>query len=156
MHELSTLRRRERVRDTRGGWSESSPARSRCDSTSSLRRRISRLGRSAYDPRTGVLAATLLAVSPYHITYSQEGRAYSLLIFLTLWSCSLLAQLVRQVTPGRRIGFVLVTAALLYTHLYAVFVALAQVIAFLLSGAAGGSSSAPTPTTLVHPCCWRF
>jgi len=93
---------------------------------------ISRLGRSAYDARTGVLAAALLAVSPYHITYSQEGRAYSLLIFLTLWSCSLLSQLVRQSTQSRRIGFVLVTAALLYTHLYAVFIVLAQVIAFLL------------------------
>lgn len=93
---------------------------------------LSRLGRSLYDGRTGMLAAALLAVAPYHIAYSQEGRSYSLLIFLTLWSCTLLAQLVQQVTPWRRTGYVLVTAALLYTHLYAVFVVAAQAVAFLL------------------------
>jgi mannosyltransferase len=93
---------------------------------------ISRLGRILYDGRTGLLAAALLAFTPYHITYSQEGRAYSLLIFLTLWSCTLLAQLVQQTSQWRRTGYVLVTAALLYTHLYAVFVVLAQASAFLL------------------------
>lgn len=91
-----------------------------------------RLGESLYDTRTGVLAAALLAVSPYHIAYSQEARGYSLLVFLSLWSCQLLAQLMRQPTRWRRIGYVLVTTAMLYTHLYAVFVVLAQAAAFLL------------------------
>jgi mannosyltransferase len=90
------------------------------------------LGRSLYDARTGLLAAALLAVSPYHISYSQEARSYSLLVFLSLWSCWLLSQLVRQPTPWRRVGYVLVTTAMLYTHLYAVFVVLAQAAAFLL------------------------
>lgn len=93
---------------------------------------IFRLGQSLYDARTGVFAAALLALSPYHIGYSQEARSYSLLVFLSLWSCWSLSQLMRQLTPWRRISYVLVTTAMLYTHLYAVFVVLAQVVAFLL------------------------
>lgn len=92
-----------------------------------------RLGNSLFDRRTGLLAATLLAASPYHVAYSQEARCYSLLIFLSLWSCFVLAQLVRQPTRLRRGGYVLVTTAMLYTHPYAVFVVLAQVSAYLLA-----------------------
>ena len=42
------------------------------------------LGRLAFGASGGLLAAALLAVWSAHVDYSQEARAYSLLVFLTL------------------------------------------------------------------------
>ena len=43
------------------------------------------LGRDLIDKNTGLLAATLITFSPYHLQYSQEARMYSLLLlFLVL------------------------------------------------------------------------
>jgi mannosyltransferase len=51
------------------------------------------LGRLLFNRQAGLLAALLLAVNPFAINYSQEARAYSLLLFLSgaaalaWWSC---------------------------------------------------------------------
>ncbi len=45
---------------------------------------IFRVAAKLFDKKAGYIAAVLLATSAYHIEYSQEGRAYSLLIFLIL------------------------------------------------------------------------
>jgi uncharacterized membrane protein len=42
------------------------------------------LGTLLFDRRVGLVAGTLLAFSVYHINYSQDGRAYMLLLVLTL------------------------------------------------------------------------
>jgi len=79
------------------------------------------LGRILFDSQTGWIAAALLAVAPFHVWYSQEARMYAWVT--TLMSASVLLAL--WFWRGRRwlawIGYVLVTAAALYTHYYAVF-----------------------------------
>jgi uncharacterized membrane protein len=47
------------------------------------------LGSLIFNKKTGILAALLLAISPIHIYYSQETRAYSLFFLLTLLSMSI-------------------------------------------------------------------
>ncbi len=44
------------------------------------------IGRELFDWRTGLLAALMAAVAPFHVNYSQEARMYSLLCFLSLLS----------------------------------------------------------------------
>jgi hypothetical protein len=82
------------------------------------------------NPTAGVVAALLLALSRYQIAYSQEARAYSLMLLLALASCDLFARLLRRRTPGTEAAYVVVTALLLYAHLYGVFTILAQHVAF--------------------------
>jgi hypothetical protein len=87
------------------------------------------LGRLAFGPSAGLLAAALLAVWAPHVDYSQEARAYSLLFLLTLLaSFGLLcyARLLRQEDGAgrRRLALALFCAGSLlsfYTHVIAAF-----------------------------------
>ncbi len=59
------------------------------------------LGRRLLGSRAGLIAALLMAVSPFHIHYSQEARAYSLMVLLTLLSwLALIRVLDREVTAA--------------------------------------------------------
>lgn len=69
----------------------------------------------------GHLAALLMAVAPFHIYYSQEFRAYSLLSLLGTLSMYFL---LRQ----KYLWLALVNTLLLYTHYSSVFLILAQFI----------------------------
>jgi len=66
-------------------------------------------------------SALLLAVAPYHIYYSQEVRMYSLLAFLATASMLFLIE-------RKWLGYILVTAAMLYTHYSGFFLIIAQTI----------------------------
>lgn len=85
------------------------------------------LGRTLSGRRSGLLAALLLAVSPVHVWYSQEARMYA---WVTLLMATSLLLALRAWRDGGRptarwaawIAYVLVTAAALYTHYYAVFI----------------------------------
>ena len=81
---------------------------------------------------TGLVAAFLLAISPFAIAYAQEARAYAL---LELLAC--LSLLFLLLAVGRRAwiwwaAFVLATTLLLYTHLFAWFVVAAEVLFALI------------------------
>jgi mannosyltransferase len=71
--------------------------------------------------RTGVVAAALVAVNPMLLWYSQEGRAYALLVLLTALSVLYFA---RALEGGRRRDFLVwgsVSALAIATHYFAVF-----------------------------------
>lgn len=89
------------------------------------------LGRALAGVGVGLAAALFCAVSPLQIEFSQEARNYSLLCLLA--GLSFLALLAVIDRPSRRasIAYVVLTAGLLYTHVWALFVLLAQA-AFLL------------------------
>ncbi|HYJ47545.1 MAG TPA: glycosyltransferase family 39 protein [Pyrinomonadaceae bacterium] len=93
---------------------------------------IYKLAASIYDRSTGLLAATLLALSHFHIEFSQEARMYTLLTLLTLLSMHFFLKLL----AGRRgaLAFALYitsSALMLYTHVYSLFVLAAQNLFFL-------------------------
>jgi len=79
--------------------------------------------------RTALAAAFLFAIAPLQIYYAQELRMYGLVTALTLASAALqLALLEREIRDWRlELGYVLVTAAALYTQYLAAFIIVAQI-----------------------------
>lgn len=95
------------------------------------------VGRELVSARVGLLAALFLAVSPMHVQYSREARMYALLVLLALASMYLFVRLLDRSdarVPSWRetarrpvtVGYVVVTALLLYVHVYALFFVIAQ------------------------------
>ena len=89
------------------------------------------LGHTLFDRQTGLWAALLLAVNPFHVWYSQETRMYAWLTLL--FSLSMLLALRFWERPRWRTWFayVLVTAAGFYTHYYMIFSLAVQTLGFV-------------------------
>jgi uncharacterized membrane protein len=81
--------------------------------------------------RTSLIAAALLAVNPYLVWYSQEARAYSLLVLLAAVSVLAFARALQRGRSRDYWLFGLATAALLATHYFAIFL-IAPELAMLL------------------------
>ena len=103
---------------------------------------VYRLAARLFGPGTGLMAALLLAFSPFHIAAAQEARMYTMLAFLGAWSMSALVRLFDDTAAAHRavLSYVLATAMMLYTHAYGFFVLGAQMLfvggaAILLNGA---------------------
>jgi len=95
---------------------------------------VYKVGTELFDRKTGLVAALLLAVSPFAIYYSQEVRPYSLFMLLTLTSFLFF---IRMLRPDRRhkadsLGYCTVNVLLLCTHAYGLFVIGSQVLYFLI------------------------
>lgn len=79
------------------------------------------VGKKLLNEKIALLAGLFLAISPYHIYYSQEMRMYSLLAFLATASMYFLWQ-------KNWFFYFIFTVALLYTHYASFFVIFAQAI----------------------------
>jgi len=90
------------------------------------------IGREFYGSRTGLFSALLMAISVYHIMYSQEARPYSMMIFFSLASFYCLWKAMKTEKQGHWYwaGLVLFTVLNLYNHFFAVFAVLANVLVF--------------------------
>ncbi|MFC4544128.1 glycosyltransferase family 39 protein [Halosolutus amylolyticus] len=89
------------------------------------------VGRRLFDREVGAIAALLVAVSPFHVWYSQEVRMYNLLALLTVLSFYWFVRL--QTAKPRdeggirdEIGYAVSTVLLGYTHVFGLFAILAQ------------------------------
>jgi uncharacterized membrane protein len=99
------------------------------------------IGRELRDRRAGLLAAALVAVNPMLIWYSQEARAYALLVFFCALALLYCVRALRvgegadpPARPGDKRDFVLwgvFSALALATHYFAVFPLVAEVILLL-------------------------
>lgn len=79
--------------------------------------------------RAALVAATLFALSPVHVYFAQEARAYALVTMLCLGSFALLLRACRAPSrPGAWVAYAACTFLALYTHYFAVFVVLAQIV----------------------------
>jgi uncharacterized membrane protein len=85
------------------------------------------LGKATLARPVGLVAATLLTFSRYHIGYSQEARTYSLMFLLMLLSCLCFVRLLRgERSRWLSAGYAASTSLALYAHPYAIFTVLAQ------------------------------
>ncbi|WP_408960296.1 glycosyltransferase family 39 protein [Natrinema sp. 74] len=89
------------------------------------------IGRRLFDREVGAIAAVLVAVSPFHVWYSQEVRMYSLLGFLTVLSFYWFVRMQTESPPDgtsvrAEVGYVIATVLLGYTHVFGLFAILAQ------------------------------
>lgn len=110
------------------------------------------LGREAGDRWTGMAAALILAVSPYHIQISQEARNYSLLCLLAL--LFLLLQTVARrrmhlVSAAAWAASAAVLAAALYTHHLAILLVPATILPLFAGGKPRGRVMAAWAGALV-------
>lgn len=88
-----------------------------------------------FDLRTARLAALLLAVSPFHVWYSQEARGYAFLIFFSLAAAALYLRMLREGPgPTTALLFGLLTAAAVWSNMGGLFVWLALGATLLLYG----------------------
>lgn len=81
-----------------------------------------RLARLLYSEAVGLSAAWLLALSPILVWYSQEARAYALLIVLALGSMISLVNALRQQGAKWWAAHALLTASMFYTHYSALWI----------------------------------
>lgn len=81
-----------------------------------------------FDERTALLSAILLAISPFHVWYSQEARMFSLFGLLALLSFYWFLRFEAERSSRNAVGYVVTTALLCYTHAFGLFVVLAQAL----------------------------
>jgi 4-amino-4-deoxy-L-arabinose transferase-like glycosyltransferase len=80
----------------------------------------------------GLVAAMLVATSPYLIWYSQEGKMYALTVVLVLLSVERYWAALSRGGWQRWLGYLLATSAAFYIHLIAALIVPAQVAMFFL------------------------
>jgi 4-amino-4-deoxy-L-arabinose transferase-like glycosyltransferase len=97
------------------------------------------VGRLLAGERVGILAALLAALSPFYVRFAQETRMYTLAFFLSLLSTyfflriCLAGERARPAERGWSLGWVLATAAALYSHYFTLFIVIAQMVYVLVS-----------------------
>lgn len=90
------------------------------------------LGRRAFSPRAGLIAAALATVSPILVWYSQEARSYALLVLLASVSLYFFVRALEE-RSSRMLVYWSVSASLsLLTHYFALFVIIPQAAWLLL------------------------
>ena len=83
-------------------------------------------GSAFFNRRVGLFSAFLLAISSYHIRYSQEARMYALLVLGALLSQYFFWKGLQGENKKNWIGYIIATTLALYTHLFAVFIVASQ------------------------------
>ena len=85
------------------------------------------LGKRLFGAKTGLASAALSAVNMFQIRYSQEARGYSLLFLLSLLSTYFLVRALDSAGQKRYwVGYVVMSALGVYTHIFFYLVVLAQ------------------------------
>lgn len=82
-----------------------------------------------------LIASVLVTFNAYHIQYAQEFRGYSLLFLLTALSSYLLIKAVQKTktaTSSWWVWYIVVTIASVYTHFFAIFTFLSQIVALAI------------------------
>jgi mannosyltransferase len=87
---------------------------------------IYKLAALLYNRGTGLLAATLLAFSHFHIEFSQEARMYTLLSLLSLLSAYFFLRLLEGKSRFALAGYIATSSLMMYTHVYSFFILAAQ------------------------------
>lgn len=99
------------------------------------------LGRALADGRTGLLAAALMALSPFQVFHGQQARMYPLLTLVTLLTAVSVWEAWRRGGAGRWALTGLALTAGLYTHVYFWFSALGLALwAMYVSVREGGAA----------------
>ena len=78
------------------------------------------LGTRLFSARVGLIAAFLMSCNAFHIHYAQDGRGYSLLLFLVTLSSLLFVRAIERPSAGRWAAYALTTALAVYSHLFGI------------------------------------
>jgi 4-amino-4-deoxy-L-arabinose transferase-like glycosyltransferase len=89
------------------------------------------VGKEFLDRNTGILAAAACAVSPFLIYYSQEARAYSMMLFFVALATFFFLKAMKSGNRIQWIWFGVFSALAFWTHFYA-FVMIAALVLYAL------------------------
>lgn len=85
-----------------------------------------------FNRRAAIFAALFTALSPLQVFYAQETRMYAQLAFLAASSVYFFVDWLKAGARHSQVLYVITTALVLYTHIYAAFVVMAEVFYFVL------------------------
>lgn len=91
------------------------------------------IGQKLFNKNIALIGAVLLAISPYHVYYSQEFRMYSQTVFFALLSIYFFTNVVKKGSFINVVSFAVVSAALIYTHYFGVFLLISLLLYVFLS-----------------------
>lgn len=89
------------------------------------------LGSRIFNRSTGLIASFLVAINLFHIQYSQEARAYSLVTLLVTVSTLLLVKAIQESTRKQWLLYSVTAILAIYSHAFAALVVFAHFV-FLL------------------------
>ena len=81
-----------------------------------------------YDKQTGQIAALLMSISWFQIQHALTARMYTLLVTLSVLSMYFYIRTLGDHSVENRLGYAVITLGMLLTHVYGVFVLMAQII----------------------------
>lgn len=84
-----------------------------------------------FSPAIGLVAAILLAVNPFFLSYAQEARGYTLAVLLSLLSWLFIIESCREPRPSNLLKYVCATTLAIYSHNLAMLILPAQAAAVL-------------------------
>lgn len=84
------------------------------------------VGSLIFDKKAGLLSSLILALSIFHIHYSQDARMYSLMALMSLISMYFFIKLTRESSFVSSIGYILSSTLLIYTHYFGLFIVVSQ------------------------------
>jgi mannosyltransferase len=90
------------------------------------------VGRRLLAPLSAILASLFVALSPYLVWYSQEGKMYALVLTLTLLSIYLYIQALERGGFWPWLGHVIVTSLCLYVHVLAALIVPLEALFFVV------------------------
>lgn len=93
------------------------------------------VGKRALNRTTGIVAAVLLSVSPFHVWFAQDARPYAALAFYSLLSFFFFVELARKPTWYAWLGLTLATTLNLYNQFFSLMPILSQGVALFLRDA---------------------
>ncbi len=85
-----------------------------------------KVGTLIFDKKTGILSSFFVALSQFHIHFSQEARPYVLMALLTLFSMYFFIRILEKRTHWNSIGYIVSSILLMYTHVFGVFIIVSQ------------------------------
>lgn len=97
------------------------------------------VGKMLAGERVGVLAALVAALSPFYVRFAQEARMYTVAIFFSLLSTYFFLKIAfasenaQRAGRGLSLGYVIATAAALYSHYFSLFIIVAQMVYILVA-----------------------
>ncbi len=99
-------------------------------------------GQRLYDRRTGLVAAALVAFSPFQIWYSQEARMYEMLFLAGLLSTAFLVLAARENRKALWAGYLFWTLVGMFTHYFFAFLVVGQLVYFVVGEVADKEAAA--------------
>jgi uncharacterized membrane protein len=86
------------------------------------------LGKLLYDRETGFYASIMMVLNPFFITYAQETRSYSLLLFFSVLSTYFFICVTRRATWKMVVIYATISALSCYAHLFGFLVIASHIV----------------------------